>query len=51
MIQPGDSAIFALVNAPNPDAVAKRFTSYGGTVLRSTLSPVQAAKLQETIRA
>jgi uncharacterized membrane protein len=50
MIQPGDSAIFALVNAPNPDAVAKRFAGYGGQVLRSTLSPTQAAKLQETIR-
>ena len=51
MIQPGDSAIFALVNAPNPDAVAKRFSNYGGRVLRSTLSSAQAAKLQETIRA
>ena len=44
------AAIFALVNAPNPDAVAKRFAGYGGQVLRSTLSPTQAAKLQETIR-
>jgi uncharacterized membrane protein len=51
MIQPGDSAIFALMDVTNPDAVEKRFAHYGGTVLRSTLSPVQTARLQETLRA
>ena len=50
MIQPGDSAIFALMRVYDRDAIAKNFARYGGTVLRTTLSPVAEARLQETIR-
>jgi uncharacterized membrane protein len=51
MIQPGDSAVFALIRASNPEEVAKHFERYGGTILRTTLKPIDAALLQETIRA
>jgi len=51
MLQPGDSAIFALLTTIDRDAVAKHFARYGGKVLRTTLSPASEARLQETIRA
>jgi uncharacterized membrane protein len=51
MIQPGDSAVFALLRSANPTIVADHFARYGGKVLRTTLSPVAAARLQETLRA
>jgi uncharacterized membrane protein len=51
MIQPGDSAVFALLRASDPNTVASHFTRYGGTVLRTTLDPLAAARVQETLRA
>jgi uncharacterized membrane protein len=51
VLQPGDSAIFALLTTTDRDAAARYFSRYGGKVLRTTLSPVNEAKLQETIRA
>jgi uncharacterized membrane protein len=51
MIQPGDSAVFALLSAGNPEQVAERFAGYGGKVLRTTLRPADEARLQETLRA
>jgi uncharacterized membrane protein len=51
MLQPGDSAIFALLTTIDRDEAARHFAQYGGKVLRTTLSPVNEAKLQETIRA
>ena len=47
MIQPGDSAIFAMLSAEDPDAVAQQFEEYGGTVLRSSLTPAQITALEE----
>src|SRR5262249_10587351 len=49
MIQPGDSAIFALVRTIDPDLVAAQFKGYGGTVLRTTLSPEQKARVEATL--
>ena len=51
MVQPGDSAIFALLRAENPKKIISHFARYGGTVLRTTLSPSAEEKLQQTIRA
>jgi len=51
MIQPGDSAIFALLEPRERDVAAKYFSHNGGKVLRTTLSPMNEAKLQETLRA
>jgi uncharacterized membrane protein len=47
MIKPGDSAIFALLSAQDPDVVAREFEGYGGTMLRSSLTPAQITALEE----
>jgi len=51
MVQPGDSAIFALLRSLDPDLVAAQFKGYGGTILRTTLSPEQRAKVEETLHS
>jgi uncharacterized membrane protein len=50
LVQPGDSAIFALIESANPAVVAAQFKGYGGTVLRSSLTPAQAEKLENYLR-
>jgi uncharacterized membrane protein len=49
MIQPGESAVFVLARASEPAAVAEKFRGYGGTVLRTTLSPKTTARFQEVL--
>ena len=49
MVQPGDSAIFALLRTIDPGLVADQFRGYGGTILRTTLNPVQQAKVEATL--
>jgi uncharacterized membrane protein len=49
MVQPGDSAIFALLRTISPDLVAAQFKGYGGTILRTTLNDAQRAKVEETL--
>lgn len=49
MVQPGDSAVFVLLRSGNPEVVGRHFAGYGGTVLRTTLSPADAARVQQTI--
>ena len=51
MTQPGDSAIFALVRTINPNLVATAFQGYGGTILRTTLSDEQRAKVEATLQS
>jgi uncharacterized membrane protein len=48
-IQPGDSAIFALLRSADPTLVAAHFDSYGGVVLSSTLTPEQAQRVEEML--
>ena len=50
LVRPGDSAIFALIETSNPDVVAAQFKGYGGTVIRSSLTPAQATKLENYLR-
>jgi len=50
LVQPGDSAIMALLRTANPAAVAAQFRGYGGEVLQTTLSKEQAAKIQSMLR-
>lgn len=50
MVQPGDSAIFALLRTIDPELVAAQFSGYGGTILRTTLNPYQRAKVEATLR-
>jgi uncharacterized membrane protein len=49
MVQPGDSAIFALLRTTEPDLVAGRFKGYSGTILRTTLNAKQRAKIEATL--
>jgi uncharacterized membrane protein len=51
LIEPGDSAIFALVRSADPNFVAEQFRGYGGTVLRSSLTPQQTAKVQAMLNS
>jgi len=50
MIQPGDSAVFAVIRGGNAEQMAERFRGYGGTILRTSLSPKVAQRVQETLR-
>ena len=49
LIQPGDSAIYAILRVGNPDIVADHFKGYGGTILRTTLSPEQEARVEKVL--
>lgn len=49
MIQPGDSAIYALLRTANPDRVAEEFRGYGGTILSTTLSRDQQKKVENVL--
>lgn len=51
MVQPGQSAVLVLADATDPRLVAEQFRGYGGTVLRTSLSPEAAARFQRTLRA
>jgi uncharacterized membrane protein len=47
MVQPGQSAVFVLARASDPQTVAEQFRGYGGTVLRTTLPPDAAARFEK----
>lgn len=49
LIRPGDSAIYAILRVGNPDIVAEEFKGYGGTILRTTLSPEQQARVEKVL--
>jgi uncharacterized membrane protein len=51
MVQPGQSAVFVMVDAKDPEQIGQRFRGYGGTVLRTTLPPGKAEKLQQMLSA
>ena len=49
LIQPGDSAIYVLARTANPDILADQFRGYGGTILSTTLSRDQQAKVEKVL--
>ena len=49
MIQPGDSAIYALLRTATPDVIAEQFRGYGGTILSTTLSRDQQNKVEKVL--
>jgi len=51
MVQPGDSAIFALLRTIDAESVAAQFKGYGGEILRTTLSDAQRAKVEATLHS
>jgi len=50
MVQPGDSAILALLRTADPAYVAEQFRGYGGTVLQTTLTKDQSNKVQSVLK-
>src|SRR5215471_12563176 len=50
MVQPGDSAVFALLRTADPAFVANQFRGYGGIILSTTLSSNQQAKVENALR-
>ena len=48
MIQPGDSAVFALLSTDDPGKVVRYFAAERGTVLRTTLGTTQSDLLQRS---
>ena len=49
LIQPGDSAIYALLRSANPNLVTEEFRGYGGTILSTTLSRDQQNKVEKVL--
>ena len=49
MVQPGDSAIFAILRTADPAFVANQFRGYGGIILSTTLSSNQQAKVENAL--
>jgi uncharacterized membrane protein len=49
MIQPGDSAIYALLRSADPEVVIGEFRGYGGTILSTTLSRDQQTKVEKVL--
>ena len=51
MIEPGDSAVYALLRTADPDIVGSQFRGYGGTILTTTLSLDQQAKVENVLNS
>ena len=49
MVRPGTSALFMIVERATPDKAVAALSRYGGTVLKSSLSQEDEAKLQEAL--
>ena len=50
LIEPGNSAVFAVIRTGDPEQVAEHFRGYGGTILKTNLPLYKAARVQDTIR-
>ena len=48
-LQPGNSALFLVVEAVTPDKAVEALSRFGGTVLKSSLSKETEAELQEAL--
>lgn len=49
MIEPGDSALFALFETRQADKALAMFRGYGGTIIKTTLAPERAERLQTAL--
>jgi uncharacterized membrane protein len=49
LVQPGDSAIYALLRTADSTLVTAKFSDYGGTVLQSSLTKEQSDKVQSVL--
>jgi uncharacterized membrane protein len=50
LVDPGSSAIYAILEWVEPVVVADRFRKYGGTMLQTTLNANQQTKIEKAIR-
>jgi len=50
LVQPGKSAVMAVVRKATPDKVLEELSRYGGTVLRTSLTHADEDKLAESLR-
>jgi uncharacterized membrane protein len=50
-VQPGTSALFMIIEKATPDKAIAALDQYGGTVIRTSLSDEDTAKLQEALKA
>jgi uncharacterized membrane protein len=51
MVQPGQSALFLVAETAKPADVLEHFRGFGGTILRTTMPPEQATRLQYVMDA
>jgi uncharacterized membrane protein len=51
LVQPGDSAIYAILRVGSPSVVADQFRGYGGTILSTTLSRDQQTRVEKVLAA
>lgn len=51
MVLPRDSALFAIVHGAEPELIAEHFRGYCGTILKTSLSPRVAERVQQTLQA
>jgi len=51
MVQPGESAIIALIRTSDPEILTAHFKGYGGRVLRTTLTPSDSARVERALKA
>jgi uncharacterized membrane protein len=49
MIKPGTSALFLMLDKANPDQAVAALSKYGGTVLKTSLSPDAEKELQDAL--
>ena len=49
MLQPGNSALFVVVEKVTPDKAVEALSQYGGTVLKTSLSKESERELQEAL--
>jgi uncharacterized membrane protein len=50
-VQPGTSALFMIIEKATPDKAIAALDQYGGTVIKTSLSDEDTAKLQEALKA
>ena len=49
-LQPGTSALFMVIEQARPDKAIAALEQYGGTVIKTSLSEEDTAKLQEALQ-
>ncbi len=51
LVEPGSSAIYAILESDEPGVVTAKFQGYGGTILQTTLTSEQQAKIEKALHS